>query len=536
MGSSLEIAQDPEKLLLQETLPHYDPTQTAKVHADQVSGLGMDFNVFEWSREGETAGLNAAQLGIFLGMFVRIGLVKSSECLQSLFEFAVAVSLNYHDNPYHSFYHAIDVTYVVYYLLEDMGAAEQLDLNKSDKAVLLLSALGHDVLHPGTNNLFQINAKTPVAIKYDNISVLEKQSADFVKGLLEASTLLGLLDIEAAGNAEAQAKTIDRIYDHILKTDMTYHFGMLEQLIELSEYNTSCVAGSGLSSGVSYTTSTASLSGFSTISLSGYSTSPGSHHAPIAQLTPGIQHVSPMAVSPVTPKSVVEQLKSQFTSSLFGTEGSSSSLYSLTPISKIVIKPGHTKEHLMLVILHAADISNPVRPFINCKKWSDLVLQEFLAQGELEKQAGLPISPNMDPASVNQAQTQLSFTQLIVQPLFECILELFPRTLSMMDLIVDNIRQWGGFEMPVAVKSRRATDDRVKVKKSSLAAPPKRASEGSSRRLSLAAGTIDIPDSLQNYFKSKGKGRTSLRIVPVRQSSDDHKAEVDIEEEEETES
>ena len=39
-----------------------------------------------------------------------------------------------------------------------MGAGEQLDLNRSDKAVLLLSALGHDVLHPGTNNLFQVGS------------------------------------------------------------------------------------------------------------------------------------------------------------------------------------------------------------------------------------------------------------------------------------------------------------------------------------------------------------------------------------------
>jgi hypothetical protein len=97
-----------------------------------------------------------AQIGIYLGMFVRNGLVKRSEALQSLFEFAVVIAENYFANPYHSFNHAIDVTYVVYYLIEDMRLGEQLDLTRSDQAVLLLSALGHDVLHPGTNNLFQV--------------------------------------------------------------------------------------------------------------------------------------------------------------------------------------------------------------------------------------------------------------------------------------------------------------------------------------------------------------------------------------------
>ncbi len=174
---------------------------------------------------------------------------------------------------------------------------------------------------------------------------------------------------------------------------------------------------------------------------------------------------------------------------------------------------------------------------MNCKKWSDLVLQEFLHQGELEKAAGLPISPNMDPTQVNQAQTQLSFTQLIVQPLFECLLELFPKTLSLMDLIVDNIRQWGGVEVPY-VPRRRATEEKPKGKKSLGAAPvvPKKPSD-SSRRISLAAGTIEIPESIQKFF-SKGQrpSRQSLRNASHRTSAEyTAKGENNIVEEEEEE-
>lgn len=88
-------------------------------------------------------------------MFVKLGMISSNDKLQKLFEFTVEISHNYGDNPYHSFNHAVDVAYMVFYLLEDMGIAEQADLNMADKAVMLFSALGHDVLHPGTNNLFQ---------------------------------------------------------------------------------------------------------------------------------------------------------------------------------------------------------------------------------------------------------------------------------------------------------------------------------------------------------------------------------------------
>ena len=94
--------------------------------------------------------------GLFLGMFVKTGIAKEIACLQNLLDFAVYMAKNYFDNPYHSFNHAVDVTYMCYFLMENMSIGEQLDFSLTEKAVILLSALGHDVLHPGTNNLFQV--------------------------------------------------------------------------------------------------------------------------------------------------------------------------------------------------------------------------------------------------------------------------------------------------------------------------------------------------------------------------------------------
>ncbi len=191
--------------------------------------MGMDFNVFDWKRE--------MQIGLYLGMFVKMGLVTNSLGLQKLFEFAVEISNNYFDNPYHSFYHAIDVTYVTYYLIEDMAIAEQLDFLPSDKAILLLSALGHDVLHPGSNNLYQVNAKTDAFLKYGSESVLEKQSADFVRKCLQRHGVLPLLVCEMAITNDMAKNLMERICDCILKTDMTFHFALLEQLIHVVEYH-----------------------------------------------------------------------------------------------------------------------------------------------------------------------------------------------------------------------------------------------------------------------------------------------------------
>lgn len=63
------------------------------------------------------------------------------------------------------------------------------------------------------------------------------------------------------------------------------------------------------------------------------------------------------------------------------------------------------------IILHASDISNPVRPWDLCKSWSDMVVEEFFNQGDLEKKQNLAITPNMDRESSNQIQIALDFDE-----------------------------------------------------------------------------------------------------------------------------
>ena len=165
-----------------------------------------------------------------------------------------------------------------------------------------------------------------------------------MRDLLERSQLLHQLDLDYIDCEENKVKTLDRISDHILKTDMAYHFQMLENLIEIAEFNSQCLAAYGLS----HSSSTPMLEPMSM------------DRASISHLTNGIQHHSPLSAlsshSPTTPKSAVDFFKSQFgvSTSLIVKENSSSSLASLVPLSKVIIKSGFTKEHLMVAILHAA--------------------------------------------------------------------------------------------------------------------------------------------------------------------------------------
>ena len=83
----------------------------------------------------------------------------------------------------------------------------------------------------------QVNSKTDLALNYNNISVLERQSADFVKKYLEKSKLLESLNIYVGQGFQKKHKIISRISEHIIRTDMIYHFGLIEQISKVIDAN-----------------------------------------------------------------------------------------------------------------------------------------------------------------------------------------------------------------------------------------------------------------------------------------------------------
>eukprot|EP01105_Mastigella_eilhardi_P020492 TRINITY_DN4888_c0_g1_i1.p1 TRINITY_DN4888_c0_g1~~TRINITY_DN4888_c0_g1_i1.p1 ORF type:complete len:439 (-),score=131.49 TRINITY_DN4888_c0_g1_i1:46-1362(-) len=82
--------------------------------------------------------------------------------------------------------------------------------------------------------------------------------------------------------------------------------------------------------------------------------------------------------------------------------------------------PKH-RELVINILLHAADISNPVKSFRTAKKWADLVFEEFLNQGDLEKKHGLPVSPYMDRNNTDQVKLSINFLNYMVKPLFSSL-------------------------------------------------------------------------------------------------------------------
>lgn len=107
-----------------------------------------------------------------------------------------------------------------------------------------------------------------------------------------------------------------------------------------------------------------------------------------------------------------------------------------------VVLPDKDRTTILRSILHAADISNPAKPWETSKRWSDLVIQEFFAQGDVEKAEALPISMNMDRCFAVQDEISLNFNDFIVAPFFLTLLKAFPRMVKAVRHLESNRYEW----------------------------------------------------------------------------------------------
>ncbi|XP_049426033.1 high affinity cGMP-specific 3',5'-cyclic phosphodiesterase 9A-like isoform X1 [Epinephelus fuscoguttatus] len=91
--------------------------------------------------------------------------------LEVLQNFLFEVYCHYNNIPFHNFRHCFCVTQMMYGLiwLTDLRSK----IAKIDLLIMLTSALCHDLDHPGYNNVYQINAQTDLALRYNDISPLE---------------------------------------------------------------------------------------------------------------------------------------------------------------------------------------------------------------------------------------------------------------------------------------------------------------------------------------------------------------------------
>ena len=112
------------------------------------------------------------------------------------------------------FRHAFAVTHIAWLFLAESATLRTRLLTEADWLALLLSALCHDLEHPGTTNAFQVNTGSALAVRYNDASVLENHHAACGWAALQRARLLAPLPAD-------DARALRRVMvSAILATDM----------------------------------------------------------------------------------------------------------------------------------------------------------------------------------------------------------------------------------------------------------------------------------------------------------------------------
>uniref|UniRef100_A0A3Q0T6G6 High affinity cGMP-specific 3',5'-cyclic phosphodiesterase 9A n=1 Tax=Amphilophus citrinellus TaxID=61819 RepID=A0A3Q0T6G6_AMPCI len=137
--------------------------------------------------------------------------------LDNLQNFLFEVYCHYNTIPFHNFQHCFCVTQMMYGLmwLTDLRSK----LESIDLLIMLTSALCHDLDHPGYNNVYQINAQTDLALRYNDMSPLENHHCAVAFGILSKVQKHSLFLF----------LTVCHIFRCILATDMARHNEILNK-------------------------------------------------------------------------------------------------------------------------------------------------------------------------------------------------------------------------------------------------------------------------------------------------------------------
>mmetsp|Transcript_32815 Transcript_32815/g.37559 ORF Transcript_32815/g.37559 Transcript_32815/m.37559 type:complete len:207 (-) Transcript_32815:30-650(-) len=103
---------------------------------------------------------------------------------------------------------------------------------------------------------------------------------------------------------------------------------------------------------------------------------------------------------------------------------------------------GDDKLMVIKMMVHLADISNPVKSFKLAKIWTGLLYDEFFKQGDREMEQGRDISFLMDRKTVNIAGSSIGFSKMLVQPAYAALADVIPLAQICIDNLNDNITKW----------------------------------------------------------------------------------------------
>lgn len=185
-----------------------------------------DFDIFEFHKLTDGAPLSL----LFKYLVNDLGLNSIFQISpDALDAFSMALEASHNNVPYHNSTHAADVLQNTCWLVHSTVLARF--LQPLDLLAALTAAASHDLMHPGTNNTFQVATQTELALRYNDKSVLENASVSALFLLLKQPRFNILSRLTRQQHKDFR----DAVIAMILATDMALHFNVLAELQTLSE-------------------------------------------------------------------------------------------------------------------------------------------------------------------------------------------------------------------------------------------------------------------------------------------------------------
>nr|CAD7259867.1 unnamed protein product [Timema shepardi] len=155
-------------------------------------------------------------------------LTKFNIDLRVLRNFLFEVYTNYNEIPFHNFKHCFCVAQMMYAIVWTVDLTSK--IGDLETMILLTSCICHDLDHPGYNNIYQINAKTELALRYNDISPLENHHCSVAFRILENPEW----NIFQSLKGETFRQVREGIIRCILATDMARHNEILAQFKDVT--------------------------------------------------------------------------------------------------------------------------------------------------------------------------------------------------------------------------------------------------------------------------------------------------------------
>jgi len=207
---------------------------------------------------------------------------------------------------------------------------------------ILLSAVVHDVDHPGNTNLFEINSCSELALIYNDQSVLENHHCSTAFRLMRKPNLQLLSKMPKQQSVDIRKVIISCV----MATDMAVHFELIDE----------------------------------------------------------------------TKKRVQDGWNFE-----------------------------EAKDQALLgkILLHAADLSNPVRPFHMTRRWAERISNEFNDQVAREEALGMPVLGFMKtPDEKAFCKNETGFASFVVAPMWRAIALLYPALQFLVTQLDNNLLTW----------------------------------------------------------------------------------------------